>query len=78
MGHGYAGCCETCDKPDPLWYIMRIGDVAITWACSEHLADACAGLQRDDWVTELSVRDGRKMREYAAINRDLDAIMEET
>ena len=37
-GHGYLGCCETCDDKDPHWEIVRIGDVVVTWACDDHLA----------------------------------------
>lgn len=69
-----AFCCETCDAADPRWNITRIGDVVTTWACDEHLAGACDGLQRDFEITQLVVRDARKMREWAAIGRSLEQI----
>jgi hypothetical protein len=61
-GHGYAYCCEVCDATDPHWYIMRRGDVVISWACDPHLAEVCTRLQRDREVTELIVTDSRKNR----------------
>ena len=58
--------CEICDGADPRWIIMRTGDVVISWACDSHLAPVCDRLQRDFEVTELTVRDSRKAREWAA------------
>lgn len=64
-GHGYAYCCEVCDDACPHWYIMRTGDVVVSWACDGHLAEVCARLQRDREVTELTVTVSRKARERA-------------
>lgn len=72
-----ASCCETCDTTDPHWNITRRGDVVTTWACDDHLASACAGLQRDHEVTELIVVDSRKAVEWATIHRSLDRIARE-
>lgn len=58
-GHGYAFRCESCDVADPRWYIMREGDVAVSWACEVHLSEVCARLQRDHEITELSICDTR-------------------
>jgi hypothetical protein len=55
---------------------MRTGDVALSWACDAHLAQVCEGMQRDSEVTELTVTDGRKMREWAQIRDSLAAIAE--
>lgn len=73
-----AYCCKVCDDPDPHWNLTRRGDVATTWACDPHLAQAAAGLQRDHEVTELVVVDARKAHEWAGIARSLNAIAEET
>ena len=67
-----AYCCEVCDAADPHWTIMRTGDVATSWACDDHLAVVCERLQRDFEVTELTIRDSRKAREWAAIGKSLD------
>jgi len=64
-GHGYAYCCEVCDGTDPHWYIMRRGDVVVSWACDAHLSRVCERLQRDREVTELIVTDSRKARARA-------------
>jgi len=66
--------CEVCDAADPHWTIMRTGDVVTSWACDEHLAAVCERLQRDSEVTELTVRDSRKAREWAAISQALNKI----
>jgi hypothetical protein len=70
--------CEVCDDRDPHWEIVRVGDVVVSWACDEHLADVCERLQRDSEVTRLTVEDKRKRREWAQIGRDLDSIAEST
>jgi hypothetical protein len=41
----YAFLCEKCDGRAQ-WRLLRRGDVITTWACNEHLARACLGLQR--------------------------------
>lgn len=70
----FLGCCEICDDADPRWSVTRIGDVATTWACDDHLSQVAGRLQRDREITELSVRDRRKLLEWAAITRSLEAI----
>ena len=60
-----AYCCEVCDNADPHWYIMRRGDVVVSWACDSHLSEVCERLQRDREVTTLLVTDYRKAREQA-------------
>lgn len=72
------GCCEVCDERDPHWVVVRVGDVVVTWACDGHIAQIMAGLQRDHEVTELSVRDARKAREWAGISRALNRIADAT
>ena len=69
-----AYCCEVCDAADPHWVLTRRGDVAVSWACDDDLAQVAARLQRDHEVTELVVSDARKAREWAGISRALGAI----
>jgi hypothetical protein len=53
---------------------MRIGDVAVSWACDAHLGGVCDGLQRDFEITELVVKLASKAREWAEIGKSLDEI----
>lgn len=69
-----AYCCEACDIAGPHWVIERWGDAVVTWACDTHLAEVCERLQRDREVTKLSVKDARKLQEWADITRSLDKI----
>ncbi len=69
-------CCEICDTTDTIWQIMRIGDVATTWACNGHLGDACDRWQRDFEVTELNVTHLRKSHEWAEIRRTLETTID--
>lgn len=46
--------CELCSGLQK-WEITRIGDVVVSWACDDHLAAVCEGLQRDREITELRV-----------------------
>ena len=46
-------CGECGAVPD--WSITRIGDAVASWACDDHLARVCHGLQREWEQTELSV-----------------------
>jgi hypothetical protein len=46
--------CEICEG-HPRWEITRVGDVVVSWACGDHLAEVCEGLQRDWRATELMV-----------------------
>lgn len=71
MGHGYTGQCEVCDARDPMWTIVRRGDVAMSWACPEHLSQVCDGLQRDHEVTRLDVINHHKAAEWAEIGKML-------
>jgi hypothetical protein len=73
-GHGYAFCCEICDDSDPKWRLERVGDVATSWACDEHLPIVCDRLQRDFEVTRLTVWNAQKMREWAEIGQKLREI----
>lgn len=76
-GHGYAFKCETCDG-EPMWRIERVGDVVTTWACAEHLSEACDRLQRDYEVTQLTVILSAKAREWAELTRALERIAAES
>lgn len=71
---GAASCCGTCGAAGPHWEVLRKGDVVVTWACDDHLAAECEGLQRDHEVTELIVTDYPKALEWAAIGRALGRI----
>ena len=59
----YAYCCEVCADTNPRWRIERSGDAVVSWADDDHLAAVVSGLQRDGEVTELTVRDSRKLRD---------------
>jgi hypothetical protein len=61
----YAYCCESCNANDPHWVIERHGDAVVTWACDKHLPGICASLQRHREITVLSVKDYRKVSQYA-------------
>lgn len=76
-GHRYAFKCGECDG-EPAWRITRIGDVATTWACDEHLAHECHRMQRDWEVTELRIESQPKLREVAEINKRLREIVGES
>lgn len=75
-GHRYAFRCGECDG-DPAWRITRIGDVATTWACDEHLAHECHRFQRPWEITKLSIESSPKLDEVAEINQTLQAIADE-
>jgi hypothetical protein len=64
-----ASRCEICSAREPHWTVLRRGDVAVTWACDEHLAVACGNLQRDFEVTELVVTDYPRACERAGPSR---------
>lgn len=72
-GHRYAFKCGECDG-DPSWRITRRGDVAVTWACDNHLAHECHRFQRDWEITELCIESHTKLCEVAEINRNLREI----
>lgn len=69
-------CCEICDSNKPLWQVMRFGDVVTTWACDEHLGQACDRMQRDFEVTELKVTHLPKSHEWAEIRRTLETTVD--
>ena len=60
--------CEVCDS-EPMWTVMRFGDVVTSWACAEHLSQVCDGLQRDFEVTELKLTLTAKSREWAELRK---------
>jgi hypothetical protein len=66
--------CEACDG-EPMWRIIRIGDVVTTWACPRHLSQVCEGLQRDFEVTQLAVALYAKAREWAEMSRSFDEVI---
>jgi len=72
---GRAFRCEVCDLT-PLWRIGRVGDVATSWACDEHLSAVCERLQRDFEITKLTVWLAPKASEWAEIERTLAAVGE--
>ena len=76
MGSGYAFRCEVCDGL-PLWRLTRIGDVATTWACADHVSVALDRLQRDHEVTEVSVRHAPKAAEWSSIGHRLNTVAAE-
>lgn len=65
--------CQVCDQ-EPAWEIVRQGDVAVSWACDDHLSATCDDLQRDSEITRLVVVHWAKRREVAEINRSLREI----
>jgi hypothetical protein len=70
---GAAFRCEICGI-DPLWSITRRGDVAISWACPEHMSQVCSALQRDHEITQLVVTHMAKSHEWAEIGETLRKI----
>ena len=59
--------CTVCGTADPRWSLLRTSDSVVGWACDayNHLSLAAAGLQRGDEITELVVRDRRKVQPNA-------------
>lgn len=72
MSHAFR--CQTCNG-EPMWQVLRIGDVVVSWACPEHLSNIAEEMQRDYEVTELSVKRWAKLVEVAEINRMIRAAM---
>ena len=60
-------CCTICGTDDPRWSLLRVNDSVVSWACDgfNHLSLAAASLQRDGEITELVVRDRRKVQPNA-------------
>lgn len=71
-----AYACQV-DNGEAVWQLTRIGDVATTWSCDEHLPDVLRDLQRDWEITQVAVKDLRKINEQYEIRRALDRIAEE-
>ena len=74
MGHGYAGFCEVCDE-EALWYLIRRGDVVISWACAEHVSEIMLRRQRDWEITEIVTKYFPKVLEWADIGKSLAEIL---
>jgi hypothetical protein len=53
---GRAFECLRCTAREFLWRVERIGDAAVSWACTQHLGAVVAAMQRTGEVTELVVR----------------------
>ena len=62
-----AAHCQICDAADPRWSLLRTSDSVVSWACDgyNHLSLIAAGLQRGGEITELVVRDRRKVQPNA-------------
>lgn len=65
--------CQVCEA-EPVWTILRRGDVALTWACADHVHAAAVDMQRDWEVTELVIHLAAKAAEWAAIDQGLREI----
>lgn len=50
-----AFCCQVCDGY-ATWRLERRGDVAISWACNEHLPRIALDLQRAHEWTHLNLK----------------------
>lgn len=58
---GPAHHCPMCKSSTPKWEIVREGDVAVSWACRDHLDAVLEALQRvgggrEPGTTRLIVR----------------------
>jgi hypothetical protein len=56
------------------WRVTRRGDGVVSWACPQHLAAVCDGMQRDDEVTELVVVLVAKLLEWLRLGARLEGI----
>lgn len=65
--------CEICHT-EPRWYLIRSGDVVVSWACDQHLSEVCHRLQRDNEITELVVTDYVKRLEWLGVAKSLDGV----
>ena len=54
--------------------VTRRGDGVVSWACPQHLAAVCDGMQRDDEVTELVVVLVAKLLEWLRLGARLEGI----
>lgn len=69
-----AGRCEVCEV-EPLWYLTRIGDVVVSWACPDHVSEVLLRLQRPHEVTEVVAVHHPKAVEWAEVGAALAAIV---
>jgi len=53
-GGTYAYRCGWCTRR-ATWRLQRVGDAAVTWACTRDLSDECERWQRDGEHTRLVV-----------------------
>jgi hypothetical protein len=63
--------CGVCDG-ESVWRITRTGDVVTSWACDEHPAAECHGLQRNRGlyeVTALVIESQSRLREVAEMRK---------
>lgn len=65
------------DNGEADWSLSRIGDLATSWACDEHLPAVLRDLQRGWEITQVVVRDRRKLSEHADIREALDRVARE-
>lgn len=75
-GAGLSNACRVCNVI-PAWVISRIGDMASSWACDDHLGAVCDWLQRDFEVTELNVRSHAKSIEWGQMRSTFNEIAKE-
>lgn len=61
-----AYCCEICGGSNPHWYLMRRGDVAVSWACDDHLVNVINAMQRPNEVTHIAVSKSKDRAEAQA------------
>lgn len=59
--------CQVCNAADPRWSLLRTSDSVVSWSCDgyNHLSLTAAGLQRGGEITELVIRDRRKVQPNA-------------
>lgn len=69
-----AYCCRICSGANPHWYLMRRGDVEISWACDDHLVNVLNVMQRPNEVTHIAVSDYRKSKARAEAQAALDRL----
>lgn len=67
--------CEVCDG-DPVWTLVRRGDVVTSWACEDDFSAVAQRLQRDWEITELVVTNHVKAAEWAQLGHTLNRIAE--
>lgn len=68
---GPAYACPICKDELPDWVLVRIGDVATSWACDDHLVEVAELMQRDHEITRLEIRIYPKVKEWAELDAAL-------